>query len=769
MKRITALILSVLLTAAMAMPAFARYTTDDTYTLGDADASGTVNARDQYVVAAHTAGIPCDFPAPEAADLNADGTANARDVLYYKAALAGLRDLSSLEGNFPVYSAKIGGRPLEDFCVTVPDGIDPEGKDFSVQNAAQLFRNVLSDAVGPWLDLCNESSASSDALISFHVVGEGETADGHSFGVEDYYYKVTDARLDIYGSEYRGNLYAVYEILEKYFGVYWYSCSDTRLIKHRLAELETGLEVYHQSAFSFRFAVENFYNPGTRQGALDYYFPRRLNGTQMGAYTGDYYGSLTGPHGYNAHSFQEYYCMYNGSWPETPNADPYYDYQYKHDSYPDPNAANHWQPCASDDTVYSELFGGLLLTMEQWVIPPHGNHVFRNEAGLSAMSFSICDNADFCTCTTCAAKANGSTMNVRKATLQQLESYSGEYTLSEDGKKVTFGKESFSGIYLDLGNRAARDIQEYYPGMKIYMIIYDHTVPESVRPDENLVLMYCGCGCSNHYINSGECGDSVTCLGGNNTETVETLNAWTKMCHDAGAEIWFWYYPITNGYYLNGCPNILNIYYDFTYLADIGVDGIYYEGGDQEYNFETLKAFLAAKVMWDPDMTIEEYTEIMKEYLRIYYGNGYEEIYRYILLDDESGNANGCFINNHDRPFDMHSKEYLSAHYEEMHSLLAEALGKCVTAEQTERLTLLYYCAEFMGLSASYERMYENGDAASRALYEERYTDMWTYMYGRDLMIFHTPALYSVPDELDFTTDPMTQFYGFGSWNGWDR
>ncbi len=769
MKRIISLILSVLLIISMAAEVSARYVADDTYTLGDADGSGEVNAKDLYVLKSYVADIPCGEKLIEdAADINADGAVSARDALFFKAFFAGAISLDDFENEFPVYSAEIGGVDLSDYCITLPDGIDPDGADFAVQNAADRLQRGIYESTGIWLVVCSGKSPAAEHSIRFHVLECGEKINGNVIGIEDYYYEVTDGGMDIYGSKYRGNIYAVYEILEEYFGIYPYSCAETLMFKKRCAELDAGLTRYFSPVFSYRFAVENFYDPGTRQGALDYYFPRRLNGTQMGAYTGDYYGTLTGPHGYNAHSFQEYYCMYNGSWPEVPNEDPYYDYQYKHDSYPDPNAANHWQPCASDNTVYEELFGGLLLTMEQLIIPPHGNHIYRNEEGLSAMSFSICDNADFCTCSTCTAKANGTTMTVRKATLQQLENYSGEYTLSEDSKKVTFKKESYSGLYLDMGNRAAKDIQEYYPGMKIYMIIYDHTVPESIRPDENIVLMYCGNGCSNHYINSGECGNNVTCLGGNNTETVKTLNDWTKMCHDSGALIWFWYYPITNGYYLNGCPNILNIYYDFTYLAEIGVDGIYYEGGDQEYNFETMKAYLGTAVMWDPGMSYEEYTEIMKKYLYVYYGEGYEYIYQYILMDNESGNRNGCFINNHDRPFDMHNKDYLGEHYEEMHGLLSKALTMCKTDAQRERLTLLYYCAEFMGLSGAYGKMYENGDAASRALYEERYTEMWTYMYERDLKIFHTTSTYSVPEELDFTSNPMSQFYGFGSWNGWE-
>ena len=504
-KTLSVLLALFILAGALSLPAFAGYVADETYILGDADRDGSTDARDALYIVLSVLGEK-DAPSA-AADINADGKINSRDVYYYKAVFAGVTDFSAYENDCTVYKSLIGGVPLENFCITLPDGIDPDGQTLAVQNAANLLQRGIYETTGYYPAIRNVSSPSKDCTIEFHAVECGDTIDGHYIGIEEYYYKVTSGHVDIYGSQYRGNIYAVYEILEEYFGIYPFSCAETFMMKKRLSDMKTGTEVYHTSAFSYRFAVENFYDPGTRYGALDYYFPMRLNGTQMGAYTGDYYGSLTGPHGYNAHSFQEYYCMHHGQWPETPNEDRYYDYIAKRDSCPDPNAHNDWQPCASDDNAYAELFDGLLLTMEMLVIPPHGNHIYRNDVGLSAISFSICDNGDFCGCTMCRAKANGTSMRLRGAQKEHLNSYTGKYEFSEDGKNVIFKKESYSGLYLDMGNRAAKDIQEYYPGMKIYMIIYDHTVPETIRPEKNIILMYCGNGCNNHYINSGECGE----------------------------------------------------------------------------------------------------------------------------------------------------------------------------------------------------------------------------------------------------------------------
>ena len=82
------------------------------------------------------------------------------------------------------------------------------------------------------------------------------------------------------------------------------------------------------------------------------------------------------------------------------------------------------------------------------------------------------------------------------------------------------------------------------------------------------------------------------------------------------------------------------------------------------------------RLNWDPEMTEEEFIGHMKEYLYMYYGDGYEELYQYIMMQDEAGNGAGCFINNWDRPRQMYDYKYLDDHYEEMRALIVSAQGK---------------------------------------------------------------------------------------------
>ena len=236
--------------------------------------------------------------------------------------------------------------------------------------------------------------------------------------------------------------------------------------------------------------------------------------------------------------------------------------------------------------------------------------------------------------------------------------------------------------------------------------------------------------------------------------------------------MWYWYYGVTYYFYLVSLPCVFNIYYDYKFLfEECNVKGIYYEGlNNLCYNFENLKAYMSVKMDWEPHMTYEQYIEYMKEFLYMYYGPGYEKVYEFIEMENTAGDECGtCFVSNFDRPGDMYSYAYIDEHYEYMRQLLSDAIDMCESLDRVKRdmyvrrLEILRICFDFLGLSSSYDRMYVNGDEASRALYEERYTYMYNGIIEYNIQVFLDPNQYDLPDTIDFTVNPMVQIYGFGS------
>lgn len=757
MKRFLSLSLCVFMLISVLISAVGAtvIVNDDTFLLGDADKSGAVDAKDSAVIKAYVRQFDV-FPDPYASDIDADGKTTARDAYYLKCSFADVLSLSDMEGDTQSADFTVAGESVSRMGIVLPAGCTyDDNADF----AAEIFIKYIKLATGITVPM-TDMDADCKKIV-FHDVDYNSEL-GRKLGIEGYIYEVTEGDLNIYGT-YRGNMYAVYEILEDYLGFRFYDDDYTFLYKTRVVDIPEGTYKFVYPEIPIRNVRAEMENQD------DHALPLHINSTDHGNTTDTRHGLRAGSQFINAHSFGYYYRMGTGKMGTYGSLDE--RLLAKYNSGIQKNEFG-WQPCASSQYDYSIMFSGMLDTIRR-ILSWTGQYTYdfskeRLDLGVMSMSFSGCDNIHYCPCKYCAAKATGGRVlldSVGKT--EVLPFYSGQYVV-DDGY-VKFCREGYSGVYMDLSNRGAVDLQNYYPGLRVHSILYDHVVPDTVRPVKWMNVWYCGTGCNNHWLGSGECyekGGQLTYADGtgmSNRLDEVSLIEWGKFCREAGAELWFWYYPVTYHYFLCGCPNIFNIYYDYKYLVDkCGCTNLFYEGGGQTYNFEKLKGYLAARMAWDPHMSFERYVEHMKEFLYMYYGDGYEEIYQFILLQEEAGNQCGtCFINNYDRPGDMYSMQYIADHYEEMRALLVTALGKADRDEYRSRLSTLIYCCDFLGLSAVYKSWYVNNQ--NRALYIERCNNMFGYFNSIHIVVFSDPSTYSLPAAPDFSKDPMTQIYEDGS------
>ena len=735
MKKMISFLLAAL-TLAFMLPLTAMAQTfehEETFTIGDADGDGEVNMLDLFSLKRYLSGYPNENFVTDACDFSAKGSVSMPDLLEEKKLLAGYAEASDYETGYSVNKLTIGGIDISEFAIYISEDVTEDDNAYLASTELQKY---IKEATGVEVPLLRARTEGSH-YITFHKV-DWQSELGKELGLEGYVYSVQNGNLDVYGT-LRGNMYFTYTFCEDYLGFRFYTGEYTYEHKLRISDLPEGSGGTVIPEVPYRFAKLSNYIQG--ENRYSYFFTNRMNGSQVYAHETDFkYGTLVGPQHINAHSFGYYYRM--GTGPDSaPNK------YMKYLSGTQVNELN-WQPCATnfestyDDWTgewdycdYDIIFNGFLDTMI--LCTEERNKVYLYDYGLAMMSFSICDNEFYCRCRDCRTKMR---------------------------------TEGASGLYVDFVNKGARDVQKYYPGMKFMTIIYNHYIPETVRPDKNVVIMYCGTGCNQHALGSGGCGDNVVPgynlagqpLDRSNTKDTAALKAWTGFCHEAGTQIWVWYYPENYVYKLVEVPINFCLYDDYHFMLDeCGVDGIYSEGEDYEAygGLSALRCYMSIQLMNNPHMTKDEYIEGCKEFLRMYFGPGYEDVYEYMVLLEEAGDQSGsCFLTNCNGPGEMYSYKFLADNYEVMHTYLINALAKTENDLQATRLKRLLACSEFLGLSTVHDRMYTKGTEASRQLYMERYT--WAYNYIKEQVEAGEMLAYTgtVPDTLSFEKNPFEQF-----------
>ena len=727
MKKILSLILALNMLFAMALSCAAAYdfrlsqsfVNEDAYSMGDINDDGALNAVDSYNLKMAIVGMGGDGIIGDAGDFDADGKITASDSYSLKLCLNGTRKPESFENGKQLFSFTVAGNDISEYGIVLNEGITDENNSYF---AALNLKKYINQVVGVDIPMSIGTKETERAIYINEM--STKTERGAELGIEGFKYEVKDGEIYIEGT-YRGTMYAVFEIVEEYLGVRFIANNESFVYEQRSVDIPEGTVVEYQPKLVFRHSCQTYGS----DGALSHYFPHKLNGTQLYAYDAARYGTLSGPIYSNAHSFYEYWKMASGTYPADTTGmteQQILEAKFASGTFPD---AYGWQPCATDDTAYDKLFQGMLDCNKMSMC--WGN-VLHYEEEISVISFSILDNQHYCTCRNCTKISR---------------------------------VEGFSGLYLQLYNRAVVDIQEYYPGIRLYGIVYAKDFPKTIKPHDNLVILYCGVSCHNHILGMEECYEKGGQLNGmKNDNDIEALSFWGSLCAETGAELWFWIYPVNYHYYLVDCPNIPNLYYNTKYLIDeCNVNGIYYEGGGQSYIFEALKAYVTSQLLWDPDMSYEEYCDIIREYIYINYGEGVDEIFKYIEMQTAAGDECGtCFTNNYDRPGDMFSYEYLAENYEEMRALLEGAYEKTVSDAQREKITKLMVTCDFMALSSLHTEMYVNGSEESRQEFAERYEWMYNKLKEYNMRIFSSD-IYNIPDKCDPTENPMIQFYEDGS------
>ena len=703
--------LSLVLAAVMLVPVFCFLPKTDAavthgFTLGDANDDLSVSMKDVLLMRRYIAGLAGDRDIDLiAADVMSDNSVDAKDVLKIRRSIAGLDTLdgNNTDNKYKVDNVMIGDANIVRYTVVLDEDADP-----CLDNASEVFCDRIKRACGIKLNVAWGDEGIAGRKIKFMHDNDDE----YDLGSDGFRIEVADdgdllmwcGRAD----EQRGAMYMVYHFLEEFVGYRFLIADDlgsqgeengdvVYLYESERAAIPAGYEETVVPKITYR-ALSQRGRSNTNFSAL------HINDTQ--AAHDARYGWRVGTLYIHAHSYA--YQMagiehaYDNKWIED-------------------HGLHATQPCLTAEETYEKI-----VEFNTWLIEDRvtwgtvladGTRVGNERLGktYTQVSCSPNDNTDFCQCAKCKA------------------------VYAEEG--------SISGTVFRLANRVSEKLEETYPTVETYTIAYwdARRPPKITRPRDSVCVCYCIGGCNNHPYDNTElcaaCGGNPrlqqvnwdgSSSNSSNVDDIRYYLEWTELTNN----IQIWYYSCLYTYYISPAANIFNIYNDIKFLAETGTEGVYFEGsGGAKYCFEYLRGYLATRMMWDPYMSEEEFNDLLNEFLWIFYGDGWQFIREYLEMANYASDLEGCWTNNFDRPFNIYSEDYFREHYKEMAVLFDKAYDAAETSAQKKRVSNCRMQCDFLGLSATFERDWKNGDEAARNEYRRRYVNLYNYIVNNGVKV----------------------------------
>ena len=460
--------------------------------------------------------------------------------------------------------------------------------------ASTELRDFIRESTGVALPIVADDAVGYSTRSKFISVGDTSLWSKAEFLLDDselkldgFVLKTKGNLVFIRGARDKGTLYGVYDFLEKFIGVRFFTPEDTyvptvgRLSIHQM-------DVKEIPAINIR----NFYTP---ESDVDELFTNRLRMYSLYGLTSDKYGGGLYDIGYiYAHNTLSY-IDYN-KYKDYPN----FFYKGQNDYM--------WDICFSyglnldgtvDRTIEISPFTVILENLKQFIVD-NPDYVY----------FSICQN-DIpygCNCLTCKERD----------------------TVSNGGR---------SGILIRFINALSNELEpwlkETYPQgreIKLVTFAYSYTVSPPldingnwvVKPNKNVCIWLAVCP-NLAYSISDERQDN---------DTKSLIKNWSS-----GTETFFWWdYRVNFREYLFYMPGLTTLQSDIEKLVEMRTEYAFLEAASGSPSDPItwqgrLKAYVASKLLWNPNHNVER---LINEYCDYYYGNSSECVLKVIQMFEDN-------------------------------------------------------------------------------------------------------------------------------------
>ncbi len=211
--------------------------------------------------------------------------------------------------------------------------------------------------------------------------------------------------------------------------------------------------------------------------------------------------------------------------------------------------------------------------------------------------------------------------------VSQLDGNDGECKC-EKCRKVYEEEGSHMGTLLRMVNRVQNDIADEFPNAVVDTLAYRYTrkPTDKTVPDPRVIVRLCNIECSfrTPLINDKPENDN------GEPGFVENLKKWNEIC----GRLYIWDYTTNYANMTTLFPNFNCLLPNIRLFAENGVRGVFEQGNYEPHNgeFEELRAYLLAKILWNPYMSDVEYRAHMLDFCNGYYGDAAKYIVEYLDL-----------------------------------------------------------------------------------------------------------------------------------------
>ena len=206
-----------------------------------------------------------------------------------------------------------------------------------------------------------------------------------------------------------------------------------------------------------------------------------------------------------------------------------------------------------------------------------------------------------------------------------------------DKCRAVFEEEgSHIGTLIRFINRIKEDIKDEFPDVVLDTLAYQYTrkPPEVTKPHDGMIVRLCNVeSCFRHPIEN-VCKEVDPAFG----SFPENLRKWSNICQ----RLYIWDYTTNFTNMSTIFPNIMALRANMRLYADNNVVGVFSQGNSSDYNGEMgeMRAYLLAKLQWNPYMGESEFFQHMEEFCNAYYGRGGKYFMEFVnLIHDNSENA----------------------------------------------------------------------------------------------------------------------------------